>query len=95
MNLICEPPYMIGFIGSFNFLGQVIGAIFLIRLGDRYGRKPVYLLTSLVYIIMTFYTLFALNLSHIYISFFILGLVSLTRTSCNYMMKIELVTKDD
>ena len=39
LDLICEEPYKIGFIGSGNFIGFTIGSLIFVKFADDYGRK--------------------------------------------------------
>lgn len=41
LELYCEPNYKFGLLGSFIFVGGVIGALFITPLGDHKGRRPV------------------------------------------------------
>ena len=41
LNLVCEEGGKIGMIGSCYFLGFVISLLFIVRLSDIYGRKPL------------------------------------------------------
>ena len=41
MDLICEEPYLIGFIGSISFIALSIGSFAFSKAIDQYGRKAV------------------------------------------------------
>lgn len=42
VNFLCAPGWQIGLIGSLFLVGIVVGCSFVTRLGDVYGRRPVY-----------------------------------------------------
>ena len=46
LDLICEEPYLIGFIGSIGFISLSIGSIVLSKSIDHYGRKNTVLATG-------------------------------------------------
>lgn len=41
-DFMCEPKWKIGMMGFSFLLGIVIGCLTVARLGDIYGRKPIY-----------------------------------------------------
>ena len=47
-DLICEKPYMIGFVGSFSFIAFAIGSVLFTKQADRYGRKKIVVFASLI-----------------------------------------------
>ena len=47
MDLICDEPYLIGFIGSISFISLSIGSIVFSKSIDHYGRKFVVLSTGM------------------------------------------------
>ena len=53
-NLMCSSRITLGFFGSLHFAGNVIGAMFILRLGDIYGRKPVLLICTFATMIAVF-----------------------------------------
>jgi MFS family permease len=42
LNFYCAPKVYLGLIGATFLLGIVFGCLTVTRLGDKYGRKPVY-----------------------------------------------------
>ena len=73
MNLYWISKFELGLFGSLYFLGFVFGALTLLRLGDIFGRKPIWLFTSisLLFVYLIFY--FVENLYLIYFFIFIWG----------------------
>ena len=47
-NLLCEPKYKVGLLGSFFFAGVVSSMLTVPRLADRYGRRSVNLIVALI-----------------------------------------------
>lgn len=43
-DLYCDSELKIGLFGSMFLAGIVVGSITLTRLGDLYGRKPVFIM---------------------------------------------------
>ena len=39
LDLVCEPPEHVGYIGSAYFVGVLISVLTIPRLADVYGRK--------------------------------------------------------
>ena len=60
MDLLCKSPQEIGLIGQMYFIGLIVGLPFITTLSDKYGRKPVFLLTIFVNLICQ-YTIFWTN----------------------------------
>ena len=53
VNYYCEPDYRIGLFGAFFLGGIVIGSVSLTRMGDIYGRKPIFLVGVIMQIFIT------------------------------------------
>ena len=54
LDLICEPHYRIGYIGSAFFAGLLVGLTFIPTISDKYGRRPVFngcLIASVVFML--------------------------------------------
>ena len=50
-NFYCQPKWKIGMMG-FSFLaGIVLGCLTIARLGDVYGRKPIYMLGLFMHLV--------------------------------------------
>jgi len=95
LNLICEPAFRIGLIGSLQFIGLAVGALLFTPFSDVYGRKPVLafsaVLTPLVILCLL---LFTSSLDHIY---FWIGLLSLSyscRGSSAFILGQEFLKKE-
>lgn len=47
-NLLCEPKFKVGLLGSFFFAGVVSSMLTVPRLADRYGRRCMNLIAALI-----------------------------------------------
>ena len=95
MNLICEPAYRIGLIGSLQFVGLALGAVIFTPFADTYGRKPVLIFSvALTPIVMFSLLIFATNINHIYFWITLLSLSFSSRCSTSFMMGQEYLKKD-
>ena len=90
LDLICEEPYKIAFIGSLSFFSFAIGSILFTNNIDHYGRKKVLVASALVTPISMLLMLLTVDsIESIYIYIFIMGLTYNTRGSTSYMYAIE------
>jgi MFS family permease len=42
LDFICAPGWKLGLVGSVFLVGIVVGCSFVTKMGDKYGRRPVY-----------------------------------------------------
>ena len=50
-DIVCASDFYIGLIGSANFAGMFLGAIFMSPMSDAYGRRPTHILGLVLYFI--------------------------------------------
>ena len=81
-DLLCAPALSISAIGSFYFLGTFIGSIFMNRLGDTHGRKPVFLFGVVLTVVTMLGLMYA---SSIQILYFMLTLGGISNCGSNYV----------
>jgi MFS family permease len=91
MDLTCISGFQLGLFGSLYFVGFVIGALTLLRLGDIIGRKPVVTMTSLGLLCLFVSLFFVNNLYVIYTLLFIAGVLGITRGSLFYLYMLEML----
>ena len=72
--MICVSDFEIGLIGSCFMLGIVFGCITIARLGDIYGRRPIFILGMMLQIIGIFGIIVSSNLYLAYFYTLLLGL---------------------
>jgi MFS family permease len=91
MSLECKSDYMIGLFGSLYFLGFVLGAIFLNRLADIYGRRYIAIGAVILSMLTGLVCLVSNSLWIAYMMVFIHGISQAVRTSVCYLYMMELV----
>lgn len=94
LNMICEEPYKIGFLGSFSFISFSVGGLLISKQADVLGRKNMVLVASLVTPIgILFLQFFAFNIMIIYLIIFVMGLTYNGRSSGAYIYASEFLEK--
>ena len=95
LDLVCQPDYMIGLIGSATFVGWALMTLVIPPMADKYGRRNIFLVTSLVAaIIMAAQLILAKN---IYVTFVLMLLIGMTfpgNTSIAFVYMCEFLTPD-
>ena len=66
LNLTCSPSSYIALLGVSLYVGYFVGSIFVGPYADIYGRRPVFLITSIIFFIsntlmLFFYNIFAFS----------------------------------
>ena len=89
-NFYCQPDFFIGLIGAIFLLGIVVGCSTLTRLGDVYGRKPIYLLGMIMNLGFTFFTLGTNSILLMYFMMFVLGLSVTAGYYVGYTYNLEM-----
>jgi MFS transporter, putative metabolite:H+ symporter len=67
-------PGQAGWLGSINSIGMAVGAAFAGFLADRYGRRPIFMVTLLMFSIATGLSAFATGFAILAVLRFIIGL---------------------
>jgi hypothetical protein len=70
-DLICEPKWKIGLLGSTYFFGVICFVIVVPWLADKYGRKWNYVINCFVYVIATIVEIYASDIVVLFILLFI------------------------
>jgi len=91
LDLLCTSNFKLGLFGSLYFVGFVVGAITLLRLGDIYGRRPVLLFTSSSYLLLYILLFFANDLNLIYCLIVVGGWLAIARGALFYIYMLEMV----
>jgi MFS family permease len=89
LNLMCTEPYIIGLLGAISFISFSFGSILFTGISDKYGRRPVVIIASLVTPLGAFSTLFAKNIATLYSIIFIMSLSYNARGSTAYIYGTE------
>jgi MFS family permease len=91
LDLTCVSKQRIGFIGSSLFIGWALGATFLPRLSDLYGRRRVFI-GSMILQVVTFIGLYlSKNIDVTTFIMFVFGVASVGRTSLSFLYMMELL----
>ena len=90
LDFYCEPDMMIGLIGALFLLGIVVGCSTLTRLGDVYGRKPIYLLGLFMHIFFMIGIIWSTNKFISYFLLFIFGMSVTARYYVGYTFNLEM-----
>lgn len=93
LDFYCEPDMMIGLIGALFLLGIVVGCSTLTRLGDVYGRKPIYLLGLFMHIFFMIGIIWSTNKFISYFLLFIFGMSVTARYYVGYTYNLEMQPK--
>jgi len=80
-----------GWIGSFFFVGAFSGSLFLPRIADLIGRKPIFIFGLCLHICVIIALIFATNLSFLYLLMVLGGLDEVCRYYVAYVYAVELV----
>lgn len=93
LNFYCKPDFMIGLVGAFFLLGIVIGCSTLTRLGDVYGRKPIYILGIAMHLSFMFGILISRDAFVDYFLLFTFGMSITARYYVGYTYNVEMQPK--
>ena len=72
-ELLCEPKWRIGLIGSLYYAGVMTTIILVAWLSDKYGRKTIVIVNYFLFMITVVGTMLAHDLITLYIFMFISG----------------------
>ena len=89
VDLVCRAKSATSLIAISAFAGVAIGCLFIPRLGDLYGRKPVWLVSMLVQGPVLLFAATTTNLMLLYIVVFIAGPIIIGRMSCGFLLLME------
>lgn len=95
LGLVCNPKsgFAMGMIAFSALLGISLSCLFIPRLGDLYGRKPVFMVALTaqlpVYILLCLFN----NMIPMYVSAFFLGPTVTGRMACGFLLLLEMVPK--
>ena len=93
LNMYCAKDMIIGLIGALFLVGIVIGCSTLTRMGDVYGRKPIYMLGICLHIGCMVGTLTTTSREFAFFLLFVFGLSVTSRYYVGYTYNIEMQPK--
>ena len=91
--MYCAPKMELGFVGFTFLLGIVVGCLTLTRLGDYYGRRPIYMLGLLMHLTITLFLVFSREPILDFVLLFCLGLSLTARYYVGYTFNVEMQPK--
>jgi MFS family permease len=86
----CAPGWQLGLVGAIFLTGIVFGCCFVTKMGDKYGRKPVYITGLAMNLILISSLIFFKNTVIAYIVLFLLGVSITARYYVGYTYNIEM-----
>ena len=89
LNFECVPKWELGIVGAVFLLGIVVGCSIVTKLGDIYGRKPVYLFGLVLNFVLVALLLFLKNVVIVYGCLFLLGVSITARYYVGYTYNLE------
>lgn len=94
-NFYCAPKWKIGMMGFAFLFGIVIGCLTLARLGDVYGRKPVYKLGLCMHLAVSVIMCFLETSNYVilYVLLLVFGMSLTARYYVGYSFNIEMQPK--
>lgn len=90
LDFFCVPDMMIGLIGAIFLMGIVVGCSTLTRLGDVYGRKPIYLVGLALHLFFTIGILTTKSVGFAYFLLFVFGLSVTSKYYVGYTYNLEM-----
>lgn len=72
-DLLCEPKWRIGLIGSLYYAGVMTTIILVAWLSDKYGRKTIVVINYFLFMITVVGVMLAHDITTLYIFMFISG----------------------
>lgn len=93
LTLVCRPKSATARIGMICAIGIFLGVLFIPRLGDLYGRKPIFFSSMILSIPVLAVVAFANNLILLYVFVFFAGPAIIARMSCGFLMLMEHATR--
>lgn len=95
-NFYCQPKWKIGMLGFSFLLGIILGCLTISRLGDVYGRKPIYLLGLLMHLAFSVCICFLTTQSYtiLYGLLVFFGMSLTARLYVGYSFNLEMQPKE-
>jgi MFS family permease len=89
LDLVCAAPWKIGLIGSMYALGWSVGCLMITPLGDVYGRKWPFMISTAVSLGVYLTLILSRNLLLTVIMFLFLGLTAPGKSNVGYVYILE------
>ena len=92
-DLYCAPKWKIGMLGAMFLVGINLGCLTIARLGDVYGRKPIYKLGFFMNLFISIAMLFMRSEVLAYATLVVFGMSITARYYVGYSYNIEMAPK--
>ena len=93
VRLMCKPTRATALIAMAAFFGVFIGCLFIPRIGDLYGRKPIYLASMIVQSPIIIILIINTNMPVMYTLVAVFGMSIIGRMSCGFLLLMEHVPR--
>lgn len=93
LDLVCKPKAVTAKIAMGAFLGIFIGVIFIPRLGDIFGRKPLFLGALWLSLPILLLMIISRRVLLVMIGAFVIGFCIIGRMSCGFVLLMESVER--
>lgn len=95
LNFECAPGWKLGAVGSLFLVGIVVGCSFITKMGDKYGRRPVYAAGLALNAVIVIICIFSKIVIITYFCMFFLGISITARYYVGYTYNVEFQLKRD
>ena len=92
-DLLCEPKWRIGLIGSFFWIGVLVTMIPVTWIADKYGRKLVVMISYVIFMIAVIGIMLASDINMLYFLLFVCGATLAGRVVVSINYVIEFITE--
>ena len=93
-SLVCGRKPLLSLLQSWLMLGGILGSVVSGQLADRLGRRPVFLITSVIIILCVFAAAFVTDYASYAVVRFVTGLAMAAMVGSHCVMTMELATRD-
>jgi MFS family permease len=91
LGLVCMKPFATSLIGIIAILSVSLSCLFIPRMGDLYGRKPIFVFAVVMQIPVYCIVAYTSSVKIIYIGVLFLGPTVIGRMSCGFFLLMEQV----
>ncbi len=86
---MCAPGWQLGLVGATFLIGIVVGCSFVTKMGDKYGRRPVYAMGLFINGAIVMVIIFSHTVIIDYFCLFMLGISITARYYVGYTYNLE------
>lgn len=91
LDLICQPNWKVGLLGSMYLLGWSLACLVVPRLGDLYGRRWPYIFSVVFSLLVYLGLILSKNVNLSLVLYFLLGISTPGKSNVAYVYLLELV----